>query len=338
LVLQPFAGDTKTLCAAACVAKAWHAAATGIPSLWRELRFQGSAADPVGTMARRLTDARLAELAARGAGALQRVDLGGCKGVTLRGVVAALHGATALSSLAVRGVQAGPRDERVYAALRTLGQPAQLDVAARLTVCSATPDEAGARARCGRICGAQDELCAECGIFHCMACRVKAERMRQPPCAHLCDECFRTTTGDEDDFFGCDRCGPDGSMHVAGRNGVCVDCSCMCAACETFLCYDCAFTHGGIRMCKGAGCAPVGRIYCDECVEALDNMTFCDCCQEDFCTACMPPHEVRSCCCGKCFCSECADEALTWASSDDEAEELCAECLHAAALQECRKK
>jgi hypothetical protein len=66
LVLRHRAGDVPTLlCAAACVARAWRAAAAE-PHLWRDLRW--------GRAAGRLTDERLASLVARSAGGLTSME------------------------------------------------------------------------------------------------------------------------------------------------------------------------------------------------------------------------------------------------------------------------
>ncbi len=76
-----------TLCAAACVSRAWRAAATD-PLLWRSLRLAGW---------RALTDAALALLVARAGGTLSSVDVSSCPGLTAGGVLRALdrHGIAA---------------------------------------------------------------------------------------------------------------------------------------------------------------------------------------------------------------------------------------------------
>jgi hypothetical protein len=63
LVLTHLAGDARSLCAAACVARAWRAAAAE-PRLWARLAG-----------VRRLTDARLAALVARARGHLEHLDV-----------------------------------------------------------------------------------------------------------------------------------------------------------------------------------------------------------------------------------------------------------------------
>jgi hypothetical protein len=78
-VLTPLAGDVATLAAAACVASAWRDAARD-RRLWRTLCF----AQP--RVAARLNNARFATLVVRAGGALERVDLAGCCGVSARGV------------------------------------------------------------------------------------------------------------------------------------------------------------------------------------------------------------------------------------------------------------
>jgi hypothetical protein len=66
--LHALAGDTPSLCAAACVSRDWHAAVTGTASAWRALALGETARGA-------LTDARLLALVARACGNLESVDL-----------------------------------------------------------------------------------------------------------------------------------------------------------------------------------------------------------------------------------------------------------------------
>ena len=87
LVLSHLAGDVRTLCAVACVARAWRDAATQ-PQLWVSLARLNVA---------RLTDARLIALVARAGGGLQVLDLRGATQVTDAGLAAALQQPHALA-------------------------------------------------------------------------------------------------------------------------------------------------------------------------------------------------------------------------------------------------
>ncbi len=70
LVLLPLKGDVRSLCATACVARAWCTAAAS-PRLWSRIGpFRGAAAA-------HLTDARLANLVARAGGDLRVLILNG---------------------------------------------------------------------------------------------------------------------------------------------------------------------------------------------------------------------------------------------------------------------
>ena len=62
LVLAKLGGDVASLCAASCVSKAWHAAASR-PEAWHVIRVKGDSAPP--PLARKLTDARLVQLLSR---------------------------------------------------------------------------------------------------------------------------------------------------------------------------------------------------------------------------------------------------------------------------------
>lgn len=90
LVLARLSGDVPSLCAAACVARAWRDAAAK-PQLWAHVGPLPLAA------ARRLTDARLATLVARAAGGLERLRLDGAEQLTEEGLAVALQQPHALT-------------------------------------------------------------------------------------------------------------------------------------------------------------------------------------------------------------------------------------------------
>ena len=83
-VLAHLAGDVPSLCAAACVARAWHVAAAE-PRLWVSLARLSFG------VAFRLTDERLAALVARAGGRLERLDVSGAGELTDEGLATALQ-------------------------------------------------------------------------------------------------------------------------------------------------------------------------------------------------------------------------------------------------------
>jgi len=106
LVLAHLAGDVPSLCAAACVARAWRDAAAA-PKLWARL------AKLPWSSARRLTNQHLKALVKRASGCLERLDVSGASKVTDAGLAAALrlpHAVTAFfadaycDGLTARGV------------------------------------------------------------------------------------------------------------------------------------------------------------------------------------------------------------------------------------------
>ena len=131
LILAQLDGDVPSLCAAACVSRAWRAAAAA-PALWVRLECLPPA------VAERLNAERLAGLVARAAGGLQLLDLSdagrfsltdadlvaalrqphaltsftadsGCERLTAAGVVAALTSRRGLMfELSVAGLAVGP--------------------------------------------------------------------------------------------------------------------------------------------------------------------------------------------------------------------------------------
>ena len=91
-ILQPLLGDVASLCAAACIARAWRDAVAS-PLLWTRIGPLPPAA------AARLTDARLIQLVGRAQGGLQHLDLSDVSGccLTNAGLFAALRRESLLS-------------------------------------------------------------------------------------------------------------------------------------------------------------------------------------------------------------------------------------------------
>jgi len=100
LVLLPLRGDTVSLCAAACVSRAWREAAS-LPRLWKKIgRFWGNAGA-------NLTDARLKQLVSRSRRRLQHLDLRGSgvgkSSLTDGGLAKALRREKRIQSFAANG-------------------------------------------------------------------------------------------------------------------------------------------------------------------------------------------------------------------------------------------
>ena len=98
LVLLPLRGDTVSLCAAACVSRAWREAAS-FPRLWKKIaRFRGPAAT-------NLTDKRLKMLVSRARRHLRHLDLRGIakSKVTDAGLAKALRREKRLLSFGASG-------------------------------------------------------------------------------------------------------------------------------------------------------------------------------------------------------------------------------------------
>jgi hypothetical protein len=278
-VLLPHAGDASTLCAAACVAKSWHHAATQTPSLWRQLRLKGAALE-------RLTDERLVRLVARAGGELEQLSglFEPDTRVTVRGVAAALRGhAGKLTQLTVRGVkrdaEVGASAADVEALLRSFLRDdgdASLDVT-RCAFCCAYVDrededdedeEYKGDNPCGRLCSRERDLvCAECEVVYCEACADRANRNHDPPCNHLCSKCMGPLNGEAYTCYDCDR---------EGRQ-TCVDCKCSCD--ELPPCVNCRHTGKDTRVY----CCQCDRAYCEECWLGRDLVLQCADCHELFC-------------------------------------------------------
>ena len=88
-VLAHLYGDVRTLCAAACVSRAWRDAAAE-QTLWACPRLRPR-------LAERLTDERLAALVKRARGSLRCLDVSGAWQITDAGLLAALQQAHAVS-------------------------------------------------------------------------------------------------------------------------------------------------------------------------------------------------------------------------------------------------
>ncbi len=332
-ILAPLAGDAVALCTATCVAAAWRDAAHD-PALWRSLHFLGVER----RIARRVTDARLASLVARACGGLRCADLAGCTSLTARGVLAALQGLQ-LDCLAVRGIKAerdDGDDDELHTLLSSLVRhPRNLDVwrvVDRHAVCSATVDSVSG-GLCSRLCDSSDELCEECGIFHCDACTAVLASMRAPPCAHVCDGCLGRNAGAA--LVECD--GGCRTADGSASNGFCYACIRSCRACDACFCGRCSLEGGKLLACGNGACRN-GDLFCEHCSFERDQLRVCHSCAEPrcFCRDCVDAGKLSRCDdCGNTFCAACSCESLTPVGDSDTDDEaallLCAACAAAIA-------
>jgi hypothetical protein len=123
---------------------------------------------------------------------------------------------------------------------------AAADVLARLGLLlapgAAPLDALGVCARphgCLRLCGAPERPCQPCGEFRCHAC----VKLHGAACEHICDACGKPN----DDLLQCEGGGEDGCQMQINNpdgvhdswNGVCAECSFMCAQCDHIGCTWC---------------------------------------------------------------------------------------------------
>ena len=292
-----FARSVRTLCAAACVARAWRAA-TREPHLWHNL----DSTILEDSVVEKLTAPRLAYFLS--AGGVRTLHLNRrAPALTAHDVADALADARAadaprLSTLSVRVMRCGKASQgqpnnpirRLAAATR---HRSNLDVAGG-GLCSAIRGEF----RCKRLCSDEDLLCDECSLHCCERClclNAEAdllEPLRQPPesCGHLCWGCWAR----EDERPWCDTCR------------------------QAHFCYDCLFL---CQFCED-------KLLCRSCVVS------CDYCDAELCRACAAvEHEQEHCfgcegreckcylqTCWRChdgpYCKTCADEKLLYVQAE----------------------
>ena len=293
LVLAPYAGNVAQLCAAACVSRAWRAAAAE-RQLWKSLHiFQhlkhtARAPRPV-----ELTVARLAELVTRGGSGvggqphLELLSLEQSKltSITARGVATALAGAGLegkLHGLYVAGVLSSEGDDEVIPQLRTFltSDYARLfseTNAHQHLLCNA-PQEGGVGQPpvCSRLC--TRVTCTLCEINLCCWCCIGVWNGRDfngtPVCDHMCAHCGRV----RGELLECTTCS-DYRHRAFGRvraQNLCENCVGFCSGCDDARCF---------RRCFGDmhGCAFCGLIYCDECNQGVE-WAWCALCDRSYCT------------------------------------------------------
>jgi hypothetical protein len=297
-VLRSLDGDVATLCAAACVCRAWRAEVCGDSLLWADFSGRLCLGPRV---AERLTDARLAALVTRAAGGLRRLDLTSCPEVSVEGVLAALHGHPKLSLLHVRGVRFNPPREQ---------QPAD-DEAPRLTL------EDAHRALRVAVMAQRTDLDARRPWF-CSS--------HDGGCGRLCRGPRNWSYEPYEDDWPLDSDGESDGSDVMSQGDGCADCD---EPCGHVYCHVCVaeFAAKGEQPCriKCAFCeATVSRseYFCED--NRLQDCTDCGC--ANVCSNC----NYQRWCAGKCWltkvwrCPPCAQTAVracgacnAWMCMDD---------------------
>ena len=284
LILAPYAGHVGTLCAAACVSRAWHAASKehwlwADLTDWSHLKSRRRALKFVS-----VNDARLAELVTRaGSGIdgqphLKQLDVTTCELITTRGVVAALTGAGLvgkLERLNVADTLSFEGDEDVIDVLRTflddtLWNPG-LDLYDHLLCGCADP------VPCSRLC--RHVLCDTCEppIIRCGWCYPGLSYRHQYSgelfCEHMCADCGGV---DGHELHSCAGCSNSPDSDELERR-LCVGyCTWICdGECgQTFCCKFCIENCGHCPWC--------GTFYCEECSADVE-WQYCELCNNTWC-------------------------------------------------------
>jgi hypothetical protein len=309
--LHALAGDTTSLCAAACVSREWHAAVTRAAPAWRVLT-------PSAKARAEMTDARLAALAARACSNLESMDARGARSLTNAGLLAALAPQTKLArvllagceALSVCGVQADADAQQ--AAVQLARIQALLPDAQTLDVSGACAmlKECGGE-ECARLGGPPGERCfaddielrrlEEQGTLFCDVCQV-------------CDPCALCAA----ELKQCGDCGRSACAHCADD-----DLIQQCAHCRMVTCHDCMggfLGDGGMTHCDAyRDGKPCPAMYCVACTK-LDNPAVvlqCGRCQDVwYCaTPCVRAADMQLVCDG------CPDD-----SDGEEMVMMCADC------------
>jgi hypothetical protein len=259
-VLTYCGGDVRTLCAAACVSRAWREAAAD-PALWRVLSGLGRCAalrDHAGPHAA-LADARVASLVARaGPGAaIELLDAHKCAAVSLTGLQLALAGRQITRELRVGGMSSRappvPRggtqvDARTHVreALARLCQLLAPGARQRTVVlCQYAID--GVSTCPGFLCTRPDDVqCEYCNEVWCHVCMEAYSE--EAMCRHECQNCGELGYELERCPMCCRR----------ERFGTCPACHLMCLLCQDEGCASCFYEFddprgggGWVYFCRG---------------------------------------------------------------------------------------
>ena len=255
------AGDVTTLCAAACVSRAWRDAAA-LPALLRSIDLgrwrQRSRAQ--------LNARRLKALLARSrSGDLERLDLCDCDKLRVRDVLKALDGRRVTKALLVDGVHADASSVQRGSEVNLASLRAVLAPGARLDAVGMCGLQGEDGVVCTRLCSS--EHCEICGTFYCAVCMGGDD---EPDCEHECSRCTHVGEGLAD-------CANPDCEHVRGNNGFCPDCRGNCQACDAIVCDICldSYDDKSCEVCAGNLCPACARYS-----KSADEY-FCKACYSD---------------------------------------------------------
>ena len=300
-ILCQLAGDVRTLCAVACVSPSWQEASVD-PRLWAKLDTRDGAA----SVSRVLTDERLKRLVHRACGTdadgkaqkLVSLDVSRATEVTLRGVLAALHGprddagapllrgtrhelnVESVCCTAMDETHAAERLHELRSFLLPTAWPAGLwctraafllDVHATIKCC--TRQLSGVV--CNRLASRHADCCEDCGVSLCDRCWSVALREKEAQCEHMCAKCLDYNDDDQGPMVTCPYC-VEKSSDTLGRR-YCQFCMFFCDLCDARACHDCEFDMQPV-FCEGCNV-----LSCGHCAFDLDQMEMCSECATCYC-------------------------------------------------------
>ena len=307
-MLAPHKNDVKTLCAAACVARAWRVAARE-PGLWHTPRLSNKQIEL-------LSPERLSFILATGGVNVLDLSTGSCNDhadmlsadmLTARDLADALAGAPPLEALRVAGLKLVP-SAAAFNPVTCL--TAAVQYASRLDVvgggsCGAMIDGAA----CSRLCTSEQLRCEPCGLYACEPCvqfyRKRRSLLLSQGCRHLCVGCWELE--DWRGFRVCEECPQDsqcpddaGDQQLATArpyaNQFCKECLRYCNRCEYYLCFKCrgdtTCGYCNQELCKNCvfgQCYTCEYDYCEQCVEGFealisvdhDGGRYCETCRQE---------------------------------------------------------
>ena len=368
-IFSASAGDVRTLCALACVCRAFRDEARN-PHLWVSLRFEERRAPTLAEEQNRvgqLTDDRLLALAARGGGERICVDLHRCRALTHAGVKRLMQRyVTAqvtlrycelpmkrLGRLAWNDVHlpdAGPRLKADGVPLTNAGRAACLpfiaqgdfegafwadevsDEVYKFPRILGDADGAGVCPECMRLMGANISL----GCGKCKTCRICFEMLHPEVDGLALDQnCSREYCRRH---LACDRCAEHGPSDWCSFCHGCTSCMTWeapraCECCSTMACPDCLLRHGThyIPLPLEPLMEPLhaALVHCGSFMEQCDAFA---------CIECVGGPEMPACAdCGTAFCASCAAEGALCRptrsyDTDARDEVFCRSCLEARGL------
>lgn len=369
-IFSASAGDVRTLCALACVCRAFRDAARN-PGLWTHLRFMERRAPTLAEEQNRvgkLTDERLLALAARGGGQLIRAELHSCRALTYAGVkrlmqrYATVHVTLRYCELPMKRLgrlayhdhhlpDVGPRLKADGVPLTNDGRAACLpyfaqgDFEGAFWADEVSDDvykfshilakDAGVCPECMRLVGGDNSL----GCGKCKTCRLCFEMLHPEadgaPALSLEDQnCSREHCCRR---HACNRCAEHNPSGWCSFCHGCISCVSIhapaaCECCNALVCSGCWLHHGThyIPLPLEPLIEPRHAVLV-RCGSVLE-------CEAVACVGCVGSPEMPACAdCGTAFCASCAAEGALCRptrsyDTDARDEVFCRSCLEARGL------